>query len=220
MPYSPSRLDRLEQLLADAPVDTMALTQLDGFLTGVALSPEPVAAEEWMARVWLDPDVAAPLLEAASPALVGLVAAILEHYEAVVLSLNGDPDEHDCLFEDDDDGEVLWDGWVEGFIEAAGLQPDAWEALSREEGEAPDAINLLLALDEIVRGESGLPAEEVRAMQDGAAELIPDLVQALNQRRLDAIPRPAPRRVDQIGRNDPCPCGSGKKYKKCCGAAA
>ncbi|MBR2904596.1 MAG: SEC-C domain-containing protein, partial [Lentisphaeria bacterium] len=21
----------------------------------------------------------------------------------------------------------------------------------------------------------------------------------------------------QIGRNDPCPCGSGKKYKKCCG---
>jgi SEC-C motif-containing protein len=25
---------------------------------------------------------------------------------------------------------------------------------------------------------------------------------------------------DQPGRNDPCPCGSGKKYKKCCGAAA
>ena len=25
---------------------------------------------------------------------------------------------------------------------------------------------------------------------------------------------------DKIGRNDPCPCGSGKKYKKCCGASA
>ncbi len=24
----------------------------------------------------------------------------------------------------------------------------------------------------------------------------------------------------KVGRNDPCPCGSGKKYKKCCGAAA
>jgi preprotein translocase subunit SecA len=23
----------------------------------------------------------------------------------------------------------------------------------------------------------------------------------------------------KVGRNDPCPCGSGKKYKKCCGAA-
>ncbi|MBF0251290.1 MAG: YchJ family protein [Alphaproteobacteria bacterium] len=31
-------------------------------------------------------------------------------------------------------------------------------------------------------------------------------------------PRSAPVRVDKVGRNDPCPCGSGKKYKKCCGA--
>jgi preprotein translocase subunit SecA len=30
--------------------------------------------------------------------------------------------------------------------------------------------------------------------------------------------KPQPVRVDvQVGRNDPCPCGSGKKYKKCCG---
>ena len=27
-----------------------------------------------------------------------------------------------------------------------------------------------------------------------------------------------PRRVTKVGRNDPCPCGSGKKYKKCHGA--
>ena len=25
--------------------------------------------------------------------------------------------------------------------------------------------------------------------------------------------------AEKVGRNDPCPCGSGKKYKKCCGAA-
>lgn len=29
--------------------------------------------------------------------------------------------------------------------------------------------------------------------------------------------KPAPVKVEKIGRNDPCPCGSGKKYKKCCG---
>ena len=27
---------------------------------------------------------------------------------------------------------------------------------------------------------------------------------------------PKPRKVEKIGRNDPCPCGSGNKYKKCC----
>ncbi|MBC7324722.1 MAG: SEC-C domain-containing protein, partial [Moorella sp. (in: Bacteria)] len=31
-------------------------------------------------------------------------------------------------------------------------------------------------------------------------------------------PRQPVRREQKIGRNDPCPCGSGKKYKKCCGA--
>lgn len=27
---------------------------------------------------------------------------------------------------------------------------------------------------------------------------------------------PLKRRIPKVGRNDPCPCGSGKKYKKCC----
>jgi uncharacterized protein YchJ len=29
--------------------------------------------------------------------------------------------------------------------------------------------------------------------------------------------RPVVRAEEKVGRNDPCPCGSGKKYKKCCG---
>ncbi len=34
----------------------------------------------------------------------------------------------------------------------------------------------------------------------------------------DVNPKPAPRVAAKVGRNDPCPCGSGQKYKKCCGA--
>jgi SEC-C motif-containing protein len=30
-------------------------------------------------------------------------------------------------------------------------------------------------------------------------------------------PKSAPRQVSKVGRNDPCPCGSGQKFKKCCG---
>lgn len=30
-------------------------------------------------------------------------------------------------------------------------------------------------------------------------------------------PKGKPRRVEKVGRNEPCPCGSGKKHKKCCG---
>ncbi len=34
----------------------------------------------------------------------------------------------------------------------------------------------------------------------------------------DVNPKQAPRVAAKVGRNDPCPCGSGQKYKKCCGA--
>lgn len=59
--------------------------------------------------------------------------------------------------------------------------------------------------------------------------LLPDAVATLqkyansardNMRALRAdnyVEPPKPRQVVKIGRNDPCPCGSGKKYKKCCG---
>ncbi len=39
-----------------------------------------------------------------------------------------------------------------------------------------------------------------------------DYVEEFNARK------PFTRSQAKIGRNDPCPCGSGKKYKKCCGA--
>jgi uncharacterized protein YchJ len=35
----------------------------------------------------------------------------------------------------------------------------------------------------------------------------------------DYYPETFVRAEPKIGRNEPCPCGSGKKYKKCCGAA-
>lgn len=41
-------------------------------------------------------------------------------------------------------------------------------------------------------------------------ENISDLERALNP--------PLPEQSEKIGRNEPCPCGSDKKYKKCCGA--
>ena len=40
-----------------------------------------------------------------------------------------------------------------------------------------------------------------------------EVVRAEWQRRWDAR---GSARSTKIGRNDPCPCGSGKKYKKCC----
>ena len=55
----------------------------------------------------------------------------------------------------------------------------------------------------------------------GLAEAPPPASQTVtNTADADGKPRQRPVRTEKkVGRNDPCPCGSGKKYKKCCGLA-
>ena len=43
----------------------------------------------------------------------------------------------------------------------------------------------------------------------------PEVLQGGETVKVETVRRDAPK----VGRNDPCPCGSGRKYKKCCGAA-
>lgn len=46
--------------------------------------------------------------------------------------------------------------------------------------------------------------------------LLPDSLEGYDDRGTAAVPEPV-RVGPSVGRNEPCPCGSGKKYKKCCG---
>lgn len=53
----------------------------------------------------------------------------------------------------------------------------------------------------------------------GGGRVLGAYVRALKEAFAEAIagkPKPVKRAGSRIGRNDPCPCGSGKKYKKCC----
>ena len=54
--------------------------------------------------------------------------------------------------------------------------------------------------------------QEARVMQ-GQGQL-PEGAQVPER---DAKPETVRRDAPKVGRNDPCPCGSGKKYKNCCG---
>jgi preprotein translocase subunit SecA len=58
----------------------------------------------------------------------------------------------------------------------------------------------------------------VYAMEHGGMGASAATDAALSQPSPDAVARPRVRTVDKVGRNDPCPCGSGKKYKRCHGA--
>ena len=59
-------------------------------------------------------------------------------------------------------------------------------------------------------------AFKVRLVAAGSQEQRQPVAVATNRGQA-APPQPVRREGKKIGRNDPCPCGSGKKYKKCCG---
>ena len=58
-----------------------------------------------------------------------------------------------------------------------------------------------------------------RVVADGELDLIDELAHAdMVDEATDMVSRAEPLRTAiKVGRNDPCPCGSGKKHKKCCG---
>ncbi|MCB1101131.1 MAG: SEC-C domain-containing protein [Kiritimatiellae bacterium] len=65
-------------------------------------------------------------------------------------------------------------------------------------------------------GQSGAPAAAAAEPATGGRPSVNDAaMQAALQSR--AKPQPVTRDMPKVGRNDPCPCGSGKKYKKCHG---
>ena len=88
---------------------------------------------------------------------------------------------------------------------------------------AREAFAGLLTLCESAEADSDL-AEDVRdGLTAAAPNLIPGWILDLHQARLTLFPvgmTPGPARAGpKVGRNDPCPCGSGRKYKKCCGVS-
>ena len=113
--------------------------------------------------------------------------------------------------------------WAVGFIDATRDFPQDWPEpdLETEEGQLFDecmlrVVSLTLDDEELKEVYEDLYEGE----QLTRDELIQEALYAAQDMRLywlDHAPKPPPRRVDALpGRNDPCPCGSGKKFKACC----
>ena len=93
----------------------------------------------------------------------------------------------------------------------AGVRVDAVRKLFAvqlaEEKEVPVLRDVLGPKLFLVRGGQEAPPKPPLTPSQSAMEM----------RAEPPHPMPARREGNKVGRNDPCPCGSGKKYKKCCG---
>ncbi len=78
-----------------------------------------------------------------------------------------------------------------------------------------DIVKLLFNAKVVVKGPES-DREKEMAVKDVKTRGPSDVISSAESDPSKAS-KPEPVKVEKIGRNDPCPCGSGKKYKKCCG---
>jgi uncharacterized protein len=227
---SDDQIDQLDALLEQraVPFKGLSLEALDGFVSALVVGPETVPPEEWQSVVWgptpprwqTDDEIAE-----VQTLLMGLWNGITrrvrqgEDLPDALQPLIGLPE--DPLAEHPDTLDIGRD-WAIGFFTGMELRDQAWDRwLNGEEW-----------IDEIAGLFEQLASGDVPALEHGEAAAplsyrerleiiagIPGMLADLHHYRIEQLtPREPVRRVETPGRNDPCPCGSGKKYKACCGS--
>ncbi len=225
MASSDQDLDQLAALLHALPAENMPMTvsELDGYVVGVLACPEVIPPSEWLPHVWGETGKAEFPDQLAAEATI---AAVMAHYNAVAENVAGSLWVEPIYEVDPNSDDILWEPWVDGFTRAMRLRPDAWSRLlDQADDETRSTMIFMMALQDIYTGQSTFTEEEIDEIDLDAPDLIPNCVatilrqsrpelSALEAANLMAMPfKNAPR----PGRNDPCTCGSGRKYKKCCG---
>lgn len=176
-PTEPVDLDPLDAFLNSdrAPDTSMGLSDLDGFLTAIAVGPERLKPSDWLPVVWGDGEPEFETPEEAS----AILAIMIARHDEILNQLDTDPDSFEPIFWAGEEDEVIITDWAAGFLEAFKLRPEAWEILT----EDPEAGSLFAAilligsdLDERAVEGGELSQDEIEQLLEDGPELIPNAV--------------------------------------------
>jgi uncharacterized protein len=215
---------------------------LDGFLCGVIVQPTLLDADEWLPYVfdagghrWGEAEPSAEQQRARTLILrrhAALNRSIAEYgsFDPFILEA-GDESAEDVDATADPVGDATPAPldpigsailpWVAGFEQAVHLLPGLAEL--DEPAVATTLARLFRFLPDDEQGTAALVARELplASLGDAIADVAACVAELYEltlplRYKVDAVRRSAPK----VGRNEPCPCGSGRKFKQCHGAAA
>ena len=244
---SEAEFRELDELLASVPepLEPLDAVMLDGFLCGVLVQPTLVDADAWLPFVF---DAGGHRWGEAEPAAEQQRARvlILRRHAALNRSLaefgGFDPFVLEPLADEADDssaaapsppGETAAPArridrirdtlspWISGFDQALQLLPGLVELADPEIDSVLAELLRFLPDDAEVEAIAPLPgATSVAALDAAIGALVAEVanlydITAPLRYKVEASRRDTPK----VGRNDPCPCGSGRKFKQCHGAA-
>ncbi|MEI7455168.1 MAG: UPF0149 family protein [Nitrosomonadales bacterium] len=216
-------------LISDATSDeTMMLDRLDGFLTALASGPFIPANNVWLPQVW------GPTLQD-EPTFVSdaqrerITSLIMKNRSSIVLRLRESLDTFDPVFDSavypDSEREFV-DGemWAYGYMTGIHLQREAWQRFF-DDAQSAEVLHPIYLLGTEELAQDAEAKVETPEQREALSMQIPESIAAIYRfwqpyRVATSVPvSHFQREQPKIGRNEKCPCGSGRKFKKCCGVS-
>ena len=216
------------------PAGTLVFHELRGFLFTVASAPELILPSEWLPIIFGEKEAGYRSL-AEARAILGQIMALYNEVNATV-SEERAVLPADCCFRqnvlDNFEDSAPIAQWSRGFLRGHQWLEELWEvdlpeALDEELAATLMTLSFFASRDmaEAFHAECPAPRRSLPEMAESMHRVFPTAVARYRHlgrvlakvfAERDAVPH-EPSRAVKVGRNDPCPCGSGKKFKKCCG---
>ncbi len=222
-PLTDAELDRLGDFLEGCKGGkAMNLEELDGFFAALIVAPETVMPSEYNRELYGGETPEFSSLDEARE-ILGL---LMRHWNAIAGKLLLGEAYVPLLLEDED-GMAHGNDWAHGFMRGMDMRHDGWGELVNDEEHGGCLIPMMMLChehdeDPKMRPKPISPKQREEVIAGMAAGLLGAYRYFRAQREPHADSASAPQPgggTPKVGRNDLCPCGSGKKYKKCCGGA-
>ena len=226
-PLTDAEFDRLHSVLARfGAKHAMNLEKLDGFLAALICGPDTIFPSEYLPVIWGD-DIVLESAFGTQPLLHDFLALIMRHWNVIADTLHSGEIYLPLLLEDEN-GIAHANDWAAGFLRGVELRKEDWAHLLHDEQHGGWLIPIFALahehnLDAVMRPyKEPVSLERREQLIVGIAAGVTGIYRHFQTQRLvekeqlgDSTVR---RTTPKIGRNDPCPCGSGKKFKQCCGS--
>ena len=207
-----SRLMELLDAKSEAH-NTMRCDEVQGFMMALLSGPDALNPTNWLPEILGEESLFDAKERTEIERLVMAMAADMR------MKLN-EKILPDLWFYEDEAGNPDFYTWCNAYLYALDIVPTDWfEAVDQEEFE--DLFYPIMALGGIYDDEENseiilhLNEKELTQLESDLPHVLLDIYwywQAIINK-----PQTVRREGEKVGRNDPCPCGSGKKYKACCG---
>jgi len=224
-PLTEAELDRLGDFLKSCKGGkAMNLEELDGFFAALIAAPDVVMPSEYNREVF-GGDLS-EVVEFASLDEANEILGLLTRLWNKIASTLYKGEIHIPMVFEDEKGELHGNDWARGFMRGMHMRHDGWAELVSDEKYGDSLIPMMILYhehdeDPEMRPEPITPDKREKVIALMATGLI-NAYEFFRKERDGALGIPvseSQRSTPKVGRNDLCPCGSGKKFKKCCGGA-